>query len=148
MRSIVIAAIISVLSITLSYAREPDDQSAKSQMEKFQADLKNAAALSDLTHVKEHGSVVVGTVSGAQTKALGITTNDLRSCGMVWNRDESGYSVWRPTRPTAIVVNLVRNGKLVGSNTITVRPPSQEISLLMNLDGLNHDGVQSCNITL
>lgn len=80
------------------------------------------------------------------------TNNDLRACGMFWHRDEARaaglYSVWRPTKPVYIIVNLTRKGKIVGSIDYTIRPPNQEISLLINQNGQDHDGVRSCVVTL
>jgi hypothetical protein len=89
----------------------------------------------------------------AITKSVkSIQTNDLRACGMRWHRDEPRaaglYSVWRPTKPVYIIVNLTRNGKYVGATDFTIRPPNQEISLLINQNGKDYDGVRSCVITL
>ena len=72
----------------------------------------------------------------------GDSGGNLRGCGMAWARDEQRdgltYSVWRPTYPVSLGVTITRNGTVSGSQRIIVRPPSQEVSLVIG-PGMNHD---------
>lgn len=98
-----------------------------------------------LTGVKANGETTRSRTDNTKSVSQ---NSDLRRCGMQWHRDEGSYSVWRPTRPVFIIVTVVRGGRVVGSVNHTVRPPNQEISLLMNRDGQNWDGVHSCTVTI
>lgn len=113
----------------------------------------------EAAQVMMNGHIAVEPKGGAITKEKAAAplvnafqNHDLRACGMVWHRDERRpaglYSVWRPTKPVAIIVNLTRNGRLVGATHFAIRPPNQEISLLINQNGRDHDGVRSCVVTL
>ena len=120
---------------------------AKESVETIVTLPEDAVALlpDSLTGMKENGKTTRD--QAGSTKSVS-QSSDLRQCGMQWHRDEGGYSVWRPTRPVFIIVTVVRGGRVVGSVNHTVRPPNQEISLLMNRDGQNWDGVHSCTVTI
>lgn len=138
-------ASLSAVSTTASAAEA--EQNANAEVRNFQASPEDVLTdPAEMFQVGKEGKAVANPAEKSN-KLRVAATNDLRSCGMKYLRDSGSHSVWEAQRPVYVVVDAIRDGRNHGSTTFTVRPPNT-LSLMINRDNENYDGVRSCGPTL